>query len=61
MTGAFTGATAKRLDAACTIHAGDALAAEAQIVFVNVDLTTRRSRAFTAQALERACNVIATP
>jgi acyl-CoA thioester hydrolase len=59
VTGAFTGAAAKRLNVACAILAGDALAAEAEVAFVNVDLATRRSRAFTAQALERARSLVA--
>ncbi len=59
VTGAFTAAAARRLDVVCTIHAEGALAAEAGIAFVNVDLTTRRSRAFAPQALERARSAIA--
>ena len=61
VTGAITGVAAKRLDVVCAIHGEAALAADAQVAFVNVDLTTRRSRAFTAQALERARDLIAIP
>ena len=59
VTGVFTGAAANRLDVACAIRARDTLAAEAQVGFVNVDLTTRRSRAFNTQALKRARSLIA--
>ena len=56
--GGLTYAAGKRLDAVCTIVVEGAIAADADVVFINADLTTRRARPLSADALAQAERVI---